>query len=444
VHVTDALPLPPRPDAAQYRKLAKELLAAVRSDDPEAIPHFARGWLTRLRHRTGEPERPDAGREGERFAEQLDAYWKGERVPKEMPPPRRTLAGAQLVIARVHGFTTWGALVRHVEALRSPESAVARFEASVDAIVSGDMPALERLLAEHPELAHERSTRSHGATLLHYVSANGVEGYRQRTPPNVVQVAKLLLRAGADVNATAECYGGGDTPLGLTSTSVHPAEAGVMTDLLATLTEAGADPQSRDGGWGKVRAALANGQPEAARWLAEHGATLDLEEAAGLGRLDVVRRFVADDGTLRTGATEGQRREAFRWAAGYGHPDVVTFLLEHGSDAADAAEDGATALHHAAYHGHADLVELLLARGAAVDPRERTYDGTPLEWAVYGWATRGTREGAESDHHAVVARLVRAGARLTPEWAATPRIAERLGEDPRMRAALEEREAPPP
>ena len=38
---------------------------------------------------------------------------------------------------------------------------------------------LARLLAEHPDLARQRSTRDHRATLLHYVSANGVEDFRR-------------------------------------------------------------------------------------------------------------------------------------------------------------------------------------------------------------------------------------------------------------------------
>jgi hypothetical protein len=54
------------------------------------------------------------------------------------------------------------------------------------------------------------------------VSANGVEGYRQKTPKNIVEIAKVLLNAGADVNAEAEVYGGGATTLGLVATSVYP------------------------------------------------------------------------------------------------------------------------------------------------------------------------------------------------------------------------------
>ena len=73
------------------------------------------------------------------------------------------------------------------------------FEAAVDAIVGGDVAALARLLHDHPELARARSTRAHRSTLLHYVSANGVEDFRQKTPANILEITKLLLKAGADV-----------------------------------------------------------------------------------------------------------------------------------------------------------------------------------------------------------------------------------------------------
>lgn len=58
-----------------------------------------------------------------------------------------------------------------------------------------------RLLHDHPELVRARSTREHRSTLLHYVSANGVEDFRQKTPKNILDITKLLLTAGADVNA---------------------------------------------------------------------------------------------------------------------------------------------------------------------------------------------------------------------------------------------------
>ena len=51
-------------------------------------------------------------------------------------------------------------------------------------------------------------------------------------------------------------------------------------------------------------------------------------------------------------------------------------------------QDGQSALHWAAYGGHPDTVRLLIGRGVPVNRTDRTFDGTPLEWALYGWANR--------------------------------------------------------
>jgi hypothetical protein len=65
-----------------------------------------------------------------------------------------------------------------------------------------------------------RSQRTHQAPLLHYVAANGIKDFRQKTPRGIVEIANLLLEAGADVNAESNAYGGGCTALGLVATSV--------------------------------------------------------------------------------------------------------------------------------------------------------------------------------------------------------------------------------
>src|SRR6185436_6709639 len=102
---------------------------------------------------------------------------------------------------------------KHLEQFSHKTSVVAKFETVADAICNGDVKTLKRLLAEEPQLIHSRSTREHKATLLHYVSANGVEGYRQKTPRNIVEITKVLLDAGAEVDAEADVYGGGSTTL---------------------------------------------------------------------------------------------------------------------------------------------------------------------------------------------------------------------------------------
>ena len=58
------------------------------------------------------------------------------------------------------------------------DSPVDRFETAVDAIITGNLPVLGSILQEDPLLIRGRSLRAHYATLLHYVSANGVEQHR--------------------------------------------------------------------------------------------------------------------------------------------------------------------------------------------------------------------------------------------------------------------------
>ena len=146
-----------------------------------------------------------------------------------------------------------------------------------------------------------------------------MEGYRQRTPKNAVEIAELLLRSGADVDATAHVYGGGATTLGLVATSGHPERVGVQEELMHLLLEHGARI-----GDGLVRTCLANGRGKAAEFLAERVAHLEFDEAAGVGRLDVVEARVKEYDT--PGVAPEQLRDGFLYACQFGRDAVVKFL----------------------------------------------------------------------------------------------------------------------
>lgn len=329
---------------------------------------------------------------------------------------------AREIVVREHFFGTWNEFVAFQEARRTEGTPTAMFEAAVDAVVAGDLEGLRQRLMSKPELVRMRSSRTHGATLLHYVGANGVESFRQKTPPNAVHVAELLLANEADVEAVASMYGG-STVLGLTATSVHPWLAGVQLDLLRTLLAHGASidhPQGAGHHQTAVLGCLANGRREAAAFLAEQGASLNLESAAGVGRLDLVQAYVGESGGLRLGATEEELQLGFQWACQYGHAEVVACLLDRGVDVG-RLHRGQTGLHWAAYGGHADIVRRLLEKGAPVDLEDKTYQTTPLGWALYGWFQPPPGSVLQR-YPEVVSQLVGRGAVVRPEWRQDARI----------------------
>jgi len=296
---------------------------------------------------------------------------------------------ARLAVARWYEFQDWQRLEEYVASVQR-SGPIARFERAVEAVVDGDIVALKQLLADDPELVRARSTRvnhfdppMHRSTLLHYLAANGVEGYRQRSPKNAAEVAKVLLEAGADPNALSWAYGGQCTTMALLVSSSPPASAGVQVPLVETLIDYGASvAPAGEGNWtSPIETALVFGKHDAALALVRRGAPIQsLAAAAGLGRVDDVRRMLPS-------AEEQDRHRALALAAQCGQPAVVGVLLDAGEDPNRFNPPGTHShtppIHQAVAAGHLDVVKLLVDRGARLDIRDTIYQGTPLGWAKY-------------------------------------------------------------
>jgi ankyrin repeat protein len=331
--MSDALPLPPRPNLEQYKTLAKELVHAHESGEVSA---WARRWLESLARHLNMEQSPYIGAMIDDGVDWLARHWK------QRPGG---LAEAQFLVARAHGFGSWTKFANHLESLRSDEGSP--YERAADAIVEGDIETLRELLGERPGLVHKRSARDHHSTLLHYAAANGIEDFRQKTPRNIVEIAALLLDAGADVNAESDAYSGRSTTLGLAATSVHPEKAGVQIALMELLLDRGA---TLDGPDGRVNACLANGRAMAAEYLATRGAKVDLEGAAGLGWIEAVRELFSK------GVTHDTLVGAFGWACQFGRTEVATFLLDHGVRSGEHMRyHEQTGLHWARWRRWADV-----------------------------------------------------------------------------------------
>jgi ankyrin repeat protein len=306
------------------------------------------------------------------------------------------LEDARLAVARWYEFLDWPALVTHVGQVTVVGSPIHHFEAAVDAIVAGNMATLKTLLNNNPNLIRARSQRItsrgepavHGATLLHYISANGVEGFHQKSPPNAADIAKALLEARAEPDSVADMYGDKATTMSMLASSTPPFEAGTQVPLGEVLIDYGAaiEPAGTGAWTSPLLTALAFGFIDFARMLTRRGAGVEtLSAAAGLG-------LASKASELLPAASAPDRHRALALSAQLGHRDVMELLLDAGEDPNRYNPKGnhahSTPLHQAALAGHEGVVRLLVERGARLDIRDTIYEGTPS-----GWADHGGRKG---------------------------------------------------
>jgi Ankyrin repeats (3 copies) len=291
-----------------------------------------------------------------------------------------TLSDAQLAIAREYGFPSWARLRAHVSKADQSKLEVphheriedAAFRRAVDLSDDGDVDGLRDHLMNHPGLVRQRVEFEGGnyfrdPTLLEFVAENPVR--HDSLPPNIVDVARTILDAGAMFEQQSI-----DSTLGLVCSGRVPRECGVQIPLIDLLCDYGADSD------GAMGAALGHGEFEAVDALIRRGAKVGLDAAAATGRIDDARRSLA--------AADAERRHrALAWAAQFGHVDIVRLLLDAGEDPnrynPERAHSHSTPLHQAALAGHLDVVRLLVERGARLDIKDIQYQGTPLEWAEY-------------------------------------------------------------
>ena len=349
-----------------------------------------------------------------------------------------TIEDARLVYAREHGFPSWDRFTRHLKKLEAGRVSEPFMEV-LEAGKRGDWSRVGDLLRAHPDLVRARGTN--GNSLLGLaVSLTGC-GAPLRTgttgqPPNTqrLEPVRRLLAAGADPNQ----------PNDRGWTTLHQAAYSNDQEMATLLLKAGGDVSREAHGAGGTPLAVGLfwGYRETPELLAGVAVIpANLRVAAGLGRLDLVRRCFTGGGRLapEAVASRGFYRphsgfprwqpsddpgtvldEALVWAAKADRVEVMPLLVERGARVGadpyrgtpllwagangriaaagwlldNGAEvnqratfggpghgDGVTALHLAAQSGHREMVEFLISRGGDPRIRDNLYQGPASGWA---------------------------------------------------------------
>jgi hypothetical protein len=205
--------------------------------------------------------------------------------------------------------------------------------------------------------------------LLEFAAENPIR--RGSLPANIVEVAKVVIEAGAEKSMLRPVL---NATLGLVCSGRVPRECGVQGPLIDLLCDYGADPGRA------MLPALGHGEFEAVTALIRRGAKIDLPVAAATGRTEDARQLLA-------AANAEARHLALALAAQFGHVEIVRLLLDAGEDANRynpvGAHSHSTPLHQAASAGHIDVVRLLVERGARLDLKDTLFQGTPAGWAKH-------------------------------------------------------------
>jgi hypothetical protein len=245
------------------------------------------------------------------------------------------------------------------------------FRHAVGLLDAGDEAGLRAHLERHPKLVQQRVLFEGGnyfrnPTLLEFIAENPIR--RGKLPDNIVEIAKIIIGAGAEQAAVNET-------LGLVSTGRVARECGVQRALVDLLCDHGADPNSA------IEPAAFHAEFDAVRSLIARGARVNLPIAAALGRLASGRQLLPS-------ASSSERHLGLAMAAQFGHVEIVRLMLDSGVDPDRYNPPGghshSTPLHQAAVAGHEAVVRLLVERGARLDVQDTVWRGTPAGWAAHG------------------------------------------------------------
>ncbi|WP_413990614.1 hypothetical protein ACMDCR_00180 [Labrys okinawensis] len=367
--------LPSSPDLAHLKKQAKALLRAARNGESAALQHFA-AQLPIARDLT---------------ATEL-AGWELK------------LHDAQSVIARDYGFRSWAELKRAVAWLRSTQAEkretwlrwalegnarerrlAVRSLAEQPALLAGDAwfacvigneSLLRDRLARDPSWASQPSGPRSMAPLVAVTHSRLIleEGFE--TP--LLACARLLLTAGADVNATWTDPNYPEWPLSALYGAAGVTHHAGMTRLLL---EAGANPDDNESLYHSVEARA----PDCTLLLLEAGArvrgTNTIGRVLDYDKPDLLRQILAHDGDARE---RPWLHHAILRGRSLGH---IRLLLEAGADPRAVNEEGISLYRWAQLHGRSDVVEILGGLGVKEDLSE--------EEAFIAACTRGDAVAAE-------------------------------------------------
>ncbi|KAF5690237.1 ankyrin protein [Fusarium circinatum] len=223
-------------------------------------------------------------------------------------------------------------------------------------------------LREHDTLLRCQLLLASGANVQ---ASTGRTALQLAVDSDRLEIAKLLIEAGADINASRS-----------RTTALESAVDNNNTRLAILLVEAGANVEASSVGTSVLQLAVSNKNVELVEYLINEGADINalgtkqnaLQTAASLGNLELVKRLI--DRGADVERSVNHLVSALQYASITGNIEIAKYLVEHGASVNGEPSPyyKATALGLAVASDHTQVAMFLMKSGASVN-KSATADG---------------------------------------------------------------------
>ncbi|XP_064112938.1 alpha-latrotoxin-Lg1a-like isoform X2 [Macrobrachium nipponense] len=235
---------------------------------------------------------------------------------------------------------------------------------------------------QHLAVIETKSLVEDGAEINVRLDQNMAVPFHHAAEHNNVEVLRLLLSKGADINIMSSDN----------MNALHFAASQGSKDALEYLLQEGADinAQTKQLGWSPLHITVSNDDLEATQILLENNAFINIKDNMGLTPLHVsilgsgeTMKILLDTATIDVNAKDIDGLTSLHHAARSSTPIFAKQLLQHyNTDVNALSNSQMSPLHYAAITGNVEISQLLIEHKASLTITDSS-GSTPLHYAAF-------------------------------------------------------------